>query len=78
MNIWKEISENEHENIRHKRLQTISDTRWTAKQTYVKIIFGFYGVVEDAMYPDIIIALSKISRKETIKPDIISKANNYY
>lgn len=27
MNIWRDISENEHENIRHKRLQSISDTR---------------------------------------------------
>lgn len=76
MNIWRDISENEHENIRHKRLQSISDTRWTAKQTAVNRIFGSYGKFNDVMYPDLIIALSKISKNESFKPDIRSKANN--
>lgn len=76
MNIWRDISENEHENIRHKRLQSISDTRWTAKQTAVNRIFGSYSKFNDVMYPDLIIALSKISKNESFKPDIRSKANN--
>lgn len=76
MNIWRDISENEHENIRHKRLQSISDTRWTAKQTAVNRIFGSYGIFNDVMYPDLIIALTKISKNEALKPDIRSKANN--
>jgi len=62
MNIWRDISENEHEYIRHKRLKSISDTRWTAKQTAVNIIFESYGKFNNVIYPNLIIALSKISK----------------
>lgn len=76
MNIWRNISENNNENIRHKRLQQIGDTRWTSKQTAVNRIFGMCGMYDEAMYPDLIIALSKICSKESFTPDIRTKASN--
>jgi len=62
MNIWRNISENNNENIRHKRLQQIGDTRWTSKQTAVNRIFGMCGMYDEAMYPDLIIALNLFKR----------------
>jgi len=44
-------------------LQQIGDTRWTSKQTAVNRIFGMCGMYDEAMYPDLIIALSKICSK---------------
>lgn len=79
MNMWRNISENNNENIRRKRLQLIGDTRWTSKQSAVNRIFGMCGMYDEAneaMYPDLIIALSKISSKESFAPDIRTKASN--
>jgi hypothetical protein len=75
MNIWKLINNNHNAIIRNKRLQTIGETRWTAKQTALNRIFGTYDKFDDALYTELIIALSKISNNESFKPNIKSKAD---
>jgi len=60
MNIGKEISEKDEYN-NHKRLQSIDETRWTAKQTALKRIFGSYDSTDNnGMLTNLIIALTKI------------------
>lgn len=77
MNIWKEISEKDEYN-NHKRLQSIGETRWTAKQTALKRIFGSYNSTDDnGMLTNLIIALTKIEQKPNLNPDIRSKASNF-
>jgi len=77
MNIWKEISEKDEYN-NHKRLQSIGETRWTAKQTVLKRIFGSYNSTDDnGMLTNLIIALTKIEQKPNLNPDIRSKASNF-
>lgn len=77
MNIWKEICEKDEHNS-HKRLQAIGETRWTAKETGLKRIFGSYNSSDDSgMLADLLIVLTKIELKPNLNPDIRSKASNF-
>jgi hypothetical protein len=77
MNIWKEISEKDKYN-NQKRLQSIGETRWTAKHTALKIIFGSYNSTNDnGILTNLIIALKKIEQKPNLNPDIRLKASNF-
>lgn len=73
MNIWKSISNNNHD--RNKFLQIIGETKWTAKQTALNRIVGTYNKFDDTLYTELIISLSKISNSESFKADILPKAN---
>jgi len=75
MNLWKEISEKD--NI-HKRLQAICETRWTAKETAIKRLFGTYNSLDDnGMLSDLLLVLTKIVQNPNLNPDVRSKASNF-
>ncbi|KAL4122318.1 hypothetical protein QTP88_014672 [Uroleucon formosanum] len=74
MNLWKELSEKD--NI-HKRLQAICETRWTAKETAIKRLFGTYNSLDDnGMLSDLLLVLTKIVQNSNLNPDVRSKARN--
>ncbi|KAL4153128.1 hypothetical protein QTP88_000961 [Uroleucon formosanum] len=74
MNLWKELSEKD--NI-HKRLQAICETRWTAKETAIKRLFGTYNSLDDnGMLNDLLLVLTKIVQNPNLNPDVRSKARN--
>eukprot|EP00102_Acyrthosiphon_pisum_P019919 XP_016657129.1 PREDICTED: zinc finger MYM-type protein 1-like [Acyrthosiphon pisum] len=76
MNLWKELSEKD--NI-HKRLQAICETRWTAKETAIKRLFGTYNSLDDnGMLSDLLLVLTKIVQNPNLNPDVRSKATNGY
>ncbi|KAL4088614.1 hypothetical protein QTP88_023703 [Uroleucon formosanum] len=75
MNLWKELSEKD--NI-HKRLQAICETRWTAKETAIKRLFGTYNSLDDnGMLSDLLLVLTKIVQNPNLNPDVRSKASNF-
>lgn len=77
MNLWKEISEKEGSH-NHKRLQAIGETRWIAKETALKRIFGAFNSSDDSgMLLKLIIVLTKIEQKTNLNPDVRSKACNF-
>ncbi|KAL4127406.1 hypothetical protein QTP88_011577 [Uroleucon formosanum] len=74
MNLWKELSEKD--NI-HKRLQGICETRWTAKETAIKRLFGTYNSLGDnGMLSDLLLVLTKIVQNPNLNLDVRSKASN--
>lgn len=67
MNIWSE-------NCSNKRLGTIGQTRWWAKDIALSKIFGHFNEQESSLYIELITTLEKINRDSTIKPDIRYKS----
>lgn len=67
MNIWKDIIEKDEKFHNYKRLQAIGETKWTAKETALKRIFGTYNSSgDDNSFVDLLFALKKVLLKGPI------------
>lgn len=73
MNVW----ENESQDARHRRLSPIGETRWWAKDSSLKKVFGVFGKPDKALFVDVLLTLTTIQNKENIKPTARVKATGY-
>ncbi|KAJ8346852.1 hypothetical protein SKAU_G00282530 [Synaphobranchus kaupii] len=73
MNIW----EKESKDPRHRRLAPIGETRWWAKDSALKKVFGVFGKPDAGLYVDVILTLSAIQDQKNINATARVKAQGY-
>ncbi|KAJ3594678.1 hypothetical protein NHX12_003985 [Muraenolepis orangiensis] len=73
MNVGEEVSQD----VRHRRLSPIGETRWWAKDAALSKVFGKFGDPEKGLYIDLIVTLMAIMDQEKVKPTVRAKANGY-
>lgn len=72
MNLWW----NESQNKRHRRSNTVGETWWWAKQEALKIFFGFFCNADNALFINVVLALSAIEEDDTMKSPVSVKARS--
>uniref|UniRef100_A0A8C6KUE3 DUF4371 domain-containing protein n=1 Tax=Nothobranchius furzeri TaxID=105023 RepID=A0A8C6KUE3_NOTFU len=73
MNVWEETGQNKRRRI----LAPIGETRWWAKHEALKKVFGSFGKPENGLYVDVLLTLSAIQKRTTVKPSIRVMARGY-
>ncbi|KAJ3590854.1 hypothetical protein NHX12_008802 [Muraenolepis orangiensis] len=61
MNVWEEVSQD----VRHRRLSPIGETRWWAKDAALSKVFGKFGDPEKCLI-DLIVTLMAIMDQEKV------------
>jgi hypothetical protein len=74
MNIWENANQDD---VHHRRLSTIGETRWWSKNAALCKIFGSFSNQESALYVELILTLTKIQDNPKIKPEVRVKAQSY-
>lgn len=72
MQIWEESSK-----FTTRRLLTIGETRWWAKDAALSKIFGSINNHRDALYVDLILALDNIENSEQAASGARAKARSF-
>lgn len=71
MAVW---DKNLSSDIRHKRLKTISKTRWWAKEEAIKKIFGTLDNDNNSLYIEVLVSLYDIETSTKYSPEIRTRA----
>lgn len=73
MNVWEQRSKD----ARHRRLSTIGETRWWAKDFALKKIFGSFGKPDQSLYIDVLMTLSILQGQTNLKTTARVKARGF-
>lgn len=73
MNVWEQKSQD----TRHRRLSTIGEMRWWAKDVALKRIFGSFGKPDQALYIDILMTLSVFQGQANLKTAVRVRARGF-
>lgn len=73
MDIWNKINIDDN---KKRKLQTIAETRWWAKETALSKIFGTYGCTISSMYVEVLLALKTIENSHTMNSDVRATAKS--
>ncbi|RXN12024.1 zinc finger MYM-type 1 [Labeo rohita] len=73
MNVWKKKSQDPH----HRRLSSIGETRWCAKDAALKKVFRFFGNPQNALFVYVVLTLTNIEEMASQKPNVCVKARGF-
>ncbi|XP_067142277.1 uncharacterized protein [Centruroides vittatus] len=73
MNVWISFSKD----TRRKKLNTIGETRWWAKDVVLKKVFGNFANPKDGLYVELILTLQYFATSINFQPNIRIKAKSF-
>lgn len=73
MNVWEKKSQDPH----HRRLSSIGETRWGAKDAALKKVFGFFGNPQNALFVYVVLTLTNIEEMASQKPNVRVKGRGF-
>uniref|UniRef100_A0A8C6LH54 DUF4371 domain-containing protein n=1 Tax=Nothobranchius furzeri TaxID=105023 RepID=A0A8C6LH54_NOTFU len=71
------VREQRSQDTRHRRLSTIGETKWGAKDVALIKIFGSFGKPDHALYIDVLMTLSVFKAQATLKTAACVKARGF-
>lgn len=73
MRQWEETSTDR----RHRRLSSIGQTRWWAKDAALTKVFGCFGNPDSALFVDVVLTLLAVQQDQTMKPSARAKVKGF-
>ena len=72
MDVWEKSQD-----TRHRRLSPIGETRWWAKDSALKKVFGSFGKPDQGLYVEVLLTLSAIQGQAKMKTTVQVKAAGF-